>query len=235
MDYAMKSRRSGEERIRVLVLSDHPVLGRGLTELIRAEEGFQTGPALTTVDEAVAAIGMQEPHAVLIDLSPPTRFNWSTLRDLHEFWPDLPLLVFSTQEEAVYAERALRSGARGYLMEQAGKSVTKAIQTILNGHVFLSPAMSEQIVESIASSRRKRPTGMVESLTQREIEILRMIGDGRDTKQIADCLQLSMNTVAVHRSNIKKKLKLSTANELVVFAVKWSEIKPAPESGIAPP
>lgn len=219
----MKTGQGAERKIRILVISDHPVLSRGLAELIQDGRQRTTVQTASKLGHGLSSIQSLQPHLALLDLSPPTAISWSALGDLHTQHPDLPILVFSTQEQGVYAERALRSGARGYLIEKAGRSVGDAIDVILDGNVFLSPAMSEHILESIAGLKRKRAACPVDTLSDRELEVLQLIGEGRHTCQIADLLQLSANTVAVHRSNLKKKLNIRSANELVFFAVKWCE------------
>jgi DNA-binding NarL/FixJ family response regulator len=136
--------------------------------------------------------------------------------------PELPVLVVSMHDEMIYAERVLRAGGRGYIMKQeGGQKILHGIRQVLAGKVFVSEAISARILESLSSRNPDRKDSPVQRLSDREFEVFQLIGQGGTTRAIAEQLHLSVKTVEVHRANIKEKLGLKTANELVRFTVRW--------------
>jgi DNA-binding NarL/FixJ family response regulator len=134
------------------------------------------------------------------------------------------VLVVSMHDEGLYAERVLRAGARGYIMKQeGGKRLMEAIRKVLSGRIFVSEKMSARILETFSGNRLATSGSPVERLSDREFEVFQLIGEGRGTREIADHLRLSIKTVEVHRANIKEKLDLKTATDLVRYAVRWAE------------
>ena len=139
-------------------------------------------------------------------------------------YPDLPVLVLSMYDETLYAERALMAGARGYIMkQQAIRHVVKAIRQVLSGEIFISQEMNDKILHRLVSRRSASKKNSLDTLTNRELEVFRLIGDGLDSKEIADQLNLSIKTISTHRENIKEKLSLKHYTELVKAAVHWSQ------------
>ena len=162
---------------------------------------------------------------MLADITLPDKGGIELIKDIQAIHPGLAVLVISMHDESLYAERVLRAGGRGYIMKQeGGKKLMEAIRQVLSGQIYVSEKMSARILESFSGRRfpgaDKSP---VENLTDREFEVLQLIGQGKGTRQIAEKLHLSVKTVEVHRVNIKTKLKLQSATELIRFAVRWVE------------
>ncbi len=217
---AAKSRSS---RRRVLIVDDHPMMRQGLAQLIDNEPDLKVCAEASNGGEALDAVAAQKFDLILLDISLPDKNGLEVVKDIQSLHPGLPILVVSMHDEALYAERVLRAGARGYIMKQeGGKKLLEAIRRVLDGHVFVSEKMSARILE-VFSGRRADSSSPVERLTDREFEVFQLIGQGRGTREIANHLHLSVKTVEVHRANIKSKLKLRSATDLVRHAVRWVE------------
>jgi DNA-binding NarL/FixJ family response regulator len=211
-------------RKRVLVVDDHPMMRRGLTQMINETQDLtvccETGDAAQALD----CVERRMPDLVLADLTMPGRNGLELLKDLHAMAPQVPVLVLSMHEEDFYAERVLRAGGKGYLMKQAGpEELLVAIRQVLRGEIYLSPAVSNRILKSLAGGKHPGQSSQVHGLTDRELDVFRLIGQGRETKQIATQLNMSVKTVETHRLNIKRKLKVSASSVLVRRAVLWVE------------
>lgn len=179
-------------------------------------------------EEALLKIAAGPPDLVLTDIGLPGRSGLDLIQDLHATAPDLPVLVISMHDEGVYAERVLRAGGRGYVMKQAGPAVMiQAIRQVLAGKVAVSDAISAAILESLVRPGGPREgSAVVGKLSTREFEILRLMGQGRDSHDIARALNLSVKTVDTHRGNIKTKLGLKNSTELIHYAVRWVGERP---------
>src|SRR5205085_168327 len=165
-----------------------------------------------------------EPDLVIMDLSIPGGGGLELIKDLLALYPKISILVLSMHDENLYAARALRAGARGYVMKEAGAEVVlQAIRTVLAGGVYVSPRMTARIVESVSRLPSRAPSSALEQLSDRELEVFRCIGEGRATKEIAARLNLSPKTVDVHRANIRAKLDLADGNALFRYAICWVE------------
>jgi DNA-binding NarL/FixJ family response regulator len=157
----------------------------------------------------------------------PGRSGLEFIKDLRAAHPEIPILVISMHDEAVYAERALRAGARGYIMKEAGgENLLGAIRQVLRGEVYVSHKMSARILEAVSSRRPRGSSSPIEQLTDREFEVFQLIGQGKGTREIAAELHLSPKTVDVHRSHLKEKLGLRDATALIRHAVRWVETRP---------
>lgn len=210
---------------RIVIVDDHPILRQGLTQLIQSEPGLQVVGEAEDAAGAMVVLDRLKPDLVLVDISLPGRSGIDLLQDLRVVYPNLPVLVLSMHDESLYAERVLRAGARGYIMkDEGGGHLVAAVRKVLAGEVYVSPKMQSRILEQISgSSRRKNTAPTVEGLTDREFEVFRLVGQGKATREIADELHISVKTVEVHRLNIKHKLGVKSAAELVRFAVRWTE------------
>lgn len=221
---ASKGQPGGAAPTRILIVDDHPMMRQGLIQLINGEKD------LTVIGEADNAIQARElaaklkPDLMVVDISLPGKNGLELIKDLQAVRPDLSILVLSMHDEMLYAERVLRAGGRGYIMKQeGGKKIIEAVRQVLSGKIAVSERMSSQILENV-SRRPSRPSqSPMERLTDREFEVFHLIGQGLGTREIAGQLHLSAKTVEVHRVNIKRKLQLKTANELIRFAVRWIE------------
>ena len=210
-------------KTRILIVDDHPMMRQGLAQLVNNEPDLAVCCEAENAHQALAAIDKARPDLVLADITLPDKGGIELIKDIQAMHPGLAVLVISMHDESLYAERVLRAGGRGYIMKQeGGKKLMEAIRQVLSGQIYVSEKMSARILESFSGRRSpgadKSP---VENLTDREFEVFQLIGQGKGTRQIAEKLHLSVKTVEVHRVNIKTKLKLESATELIRFAVRW--------------
>ena len=211
-------------RRKVLIVDDQPIVRVGLTQLIESESDLAVCGEAGTGAQALNSAAARRPDLVITEIILPDRGGLDLIKDLLVFQPGLPILVFSMHDEAVYVDRVLRGGGRGYLMKrEPAKQVIQAIRHILDGNVYVSDRMSDRILQ-IFSGRPPAPSSAVETLSPREFEIFEQIGGGRGTRDIAERLHISVKTVEVHRANIKRKLGLKGTAELVRAAVRWFEL-----------
>jgi DNA-binding NarL/FixJ family response regulator len=209
---------------RILIVDDHPMMRQGLAQLIEAEPDLLVCGEAETAGRAFEAIAVLKPDLVLADISLPDKSGLELIKDFQAVQPGLPVLVISMHDESLYAERVLRAGGRGYIMKQeGGKKLMQAIRQVLSGQIYVSEKMSAKIVEIFSGQRTAAGSSPVEKLTDREFEVFQLIGQGKSTKEIATGLHLSAKTVEVHRINIKQKLNLKSAPELIRYAVRWVE------------
>lgn len=210
-------------RKQILVVDDHPMTRLGVTERIRIEPDLTVCADVGSAKEALAAVEKLAPDLVLVDLSMGERSGLELIKDLHALHPHVPVLVFSMHYETLYAERALRAGARGYIMKSEGaEKLIAAVRSVLSGAVYLSPVMRDRAVHRFAGGPAAARADNAAALSDREVEVFELIGQGLGTRQIAERLHLSTSTVETHRSHIKEKLSLGTATELVRAAVEWT-------------
>jgi DNA-binding NarL/FixJ family response regulator len=208
---------------RILILDDHPIMRLGLTQLIAAEPGLEVCDQAGSTAEALESIRDSRPDLLLTDLSLPDKHGLEFIKDMQALFPDCSILVLSMHDEALYAERVLRAGARGYLMKKsAAEHLIQAIQRVLAGGIYLSETMAAAMLELIRPQRRDPAgTSPIERLTDRELEVFQLIGSGKNSRQIAELLHISIRTVDAHRAHLKDKLQLGDGNALVHHAVSW--------------
>ncbi len=205
-------------------MDDHPVVREGLVHQINRQPGLQVCHEASNASEALEAVAQVKPDLVVADINLPGRNGLELIRDLHAVWPEIPVLVLSMHDESVFAERVLRAGGRGYVSKQAGgDKLAEAIRRVLRGQIYVSESVSTQLLDGLAGEHRGRIASPVEKLTDRELEVFTLIGQARETKDIARRLHMSSKTVEAHRGAIKRKLKLRTGPELTRHAVLWVE------------
>ena len=212
-------------KARILLVDDHPMLRRGVAELINGEAIYEVCGEVGTLAEAYAAVTKLKPEMVIIDISLDGNNGVELMKELTYRWPQLPLLAFSMHDEQIYAERALRAGAKGYVMKQhPPEALLEAIKSVLKGKVYLSPQMSDRLLGKLvgAGTSDKPVQSPIEKLSDRELEVLQLIGKGQTTAQIADKLCLSVKTIETYREHLKQKLSLKSGPELVRYAIEWS-------------
>ncbi|HEX2855357.1 MAG TPA: response regulator transcription factor [Opitutaceae bacterium] len=215
---------------RILLVDDHPFMRAGLAGLIDRQPDLLVCGEAGNPAEAFRGLPKSKPDLVLTDLTMPGRSGLEFIKDLVAAEPGLAVLVISMHDEVVHAERALRAGARGYIMKEAGgENLLAAIRQILRGEVYVSPRMSARILEGMTGSKPRRSSSPIEKLTDREFEVFQLIGQGKSTRDIAEQLHLSTKTVDVHRGNIKEKLALNDATALIRHAVRWVETQKVDE------
>lgn len=209
---------------RVLVVDDHPIVRQGIAQLINREDDLAVCCEAGDAEQALEELARRPCDIAIVDMSLPGISGIELIKTLRVRHPAMPILVISMHDESLYAERALRAGARGYIMKQeATEKVLTAIRRILHGETYVSDRMHAKILQRIIDNRSETPASPVSHLSDKEIEILRLIGMGLGTSDIARELNRSVKTVEAHRANIKEKLDLKTATELVRFAVQWVE------------
>lgn len=207
---------------RVFLVDDHPIVIAGFTQMLNAQPDLELCGVAMSAEEAVGLIAAAVPELIITDITLPGRNGLELIKDIATINPGLSVLVVSMHDEMLYAERALRAGARGYLMKEAGaERMLAAIRHVLSGKVYVSERMQAKILNAM-SGRNPRGSGSpLERLSDREFEIFRLLGEGHSTKEIASQLHLSHKTVAVHRGHIKEKLGITSAAELMHRAVRW--------------
>ena len=200
----------------------------GLRALISGESDLEVCGEADDALPALEQIEKLKPDLTIVDITLRSTSGLELVKDLRIRAPGVPALVISMHDESLYAERVLRAGGRGYVMKQeGGKKLMEAIRQVLSGQIFVSPKISAKILDAF-SGRRPEGSSPVEQLTAREFEVFQLIGAGLSTKEIAARLHVSAKTVEVHRVNIKQKLKVATAPELIHFAVRWMESQSRP-------
>lgn len=209
-------------RKQILVVDDHPMTRHGIIQRIQFEPDLEVSADVGTAKAALAAVASSPPDLALVDLSLGERSGLELIKDLHVLHPKVPVLVFSMHYETLYAERALRAGARGYIMKSEGaEKLIEAIRHVLRGEVYLSPVMRNFATHRFARGPAAATGDNAAVLSDRELEVFELIGQGLGTRQICERLRLSTSTVETHRAHIKEKLNLRTATELVRAAVEW--------------
>ena len=205
-----------------LVVDDHPVFRQGLVALIESNERYRVGAEAGSVPAALEAFERSAPDIALIDISLLDQNGLDLVKQLKARHPEVPALIISMHDEAVYAARALRAGARGYVMKQEAASVMlDAIKTVLAGRIYVSTAMHDRLLETMFTQRDEQDTLPVDRLSDRELEVLELIGQGYGATEIARILSLSVKTVNAYRDHLKEKLSIDNAGELRRFAVNW--------------
>ena len=207
---------------KVFIVDDHPIVRQGLVQLINQETDLAVCGEAEGVKEARAALAQAEPDIVILDLSLSDSDGLELIKDIRSKYRRLPVLVLSMHDESVYAERLLGAGANGYIMKQAAAGqLLIAMRRVLQGGIYVSESIGASMIERFATGSAKPNTDPVERLSNRELQVLSLIGRGESTRQIADDLNLSIKTVESHRQRIKKKLNLNGSSKLVQFAVNW--------------
>ena len=214
----------GPLRRKILLVDDHPFMRAGLAQLIELQPDMTVAGEAGNPAEALQKFTASKPDMVLTDMTMPGRSGLEFIKDLRAIEPEIAILVISMHDEAIYAERALRAGARGYIMKEAGgENLLAAIRQVLSGQVYLSPRMSAKAFDRFSGRRPRGSSSPIEKLTDREFEVFRLVGQGKSTRDIAQELHLSTKTVDVHRAHIKEKLELKDVTALVRHAVRWVE------------
>jgi len=211
------------KKARVMVVDDHPVFREGIARCLALEEDLEVCWSVGTARQALRCIAESHPDAAIVDLSLRGSSGMQLIRDIRARHPDLPILVVTMHDEAIYAERALRAGARGYVMKtEQGSVVVAALRQVLSGGVFLSDDMAARLLNTLVEGAGVPDASPIERLTDRELEVFDLIGRGLGTRRIAELLHLSPKTIESHRAHIKEKLGLRSASELTVCAVHWT-------------
>jgi DNA-binding NarL/FixJ family response regulator len=210
------------EKKRLLIVDDHPIVRQGITRLINYEDELMVCGEAGNAKEALEAVDREKPDMVIVDISLKGRSGLELIKDLRMRYQDLPVLVVSMHDESLYAERVLRAGAKGYIMKQEPpEKVLNAIRQVLSGKIFVSEKMREKMLQRYVLGSSQKNASTVERLSDRELEVFRLIGKGMGTRQIAKELDLSIKTVETYREHIKEKLNLENSSKLLQYAIDW--------------
>jgi len=206
----------------VFVIDDHPIVREGLTQLINREPDLTVCGTAEDIYEALKAMQTLKPDIALADISLKGADGIELIKNLKIRMPALPVLVLSIHDESIYAPRALRAGARGFIMKQeATENVLLALRRVLSGEIYLSKRMANKMLQQFVGAPGIAQKFSIDRLSDRELEVFRLIGQGHGTRRIAEELRLSVKTVESYREHIKEKMTLSDASELVQHAIQW--------------
>src|ERR1700723_1639548 len=206
----------------VFVVDDHPLLRQGRALLINQQQDLEVCGEAEEAKAAMKAIGQRRPDILIVDISLNGPDGLDLLKNIRVLYPDLPVLILSMHDEAIYAERALRARANGYIMKQeATEKVLVAVRRILHGDVYLSDRMANKMLQQYIGGAPSAIQSRISALSDRELEVFCLIGEGCGTREIAEELHLSIKTVETYQAHIKEKLSLHSGRELIQHAIQW--------------
>ena len=209
---------------RVYIVDDHPLMRKGMVMTLKADVEFDVCGQAESAEDALNEILELKPDAAVIDISLPGMNGIELVKNLLHQLPDLKILIVSRHDEELYAERALRAGAKGYLMKlEAGEVLVSAVRQIMNGGIYLSDKIGNKLLMKLTSGKSSKSDNPLDLLSDRELEVFELTGQGHSTRDIGEKLHISVKTVESHRANIKEKLQIDSANELMRHAVRWVE------------
>jgi DNA-binding NarL/FixJ family response regulator len=212
------------KKVQVLIADDHPFLRLGIKSMIDATPDMKCCGEAEDFSQTLAGVEKLQPDVLVMDLCLGDRDGLEQIKSIRAIEPDLPILVLSQLDEVLYAERALRSGAQGYIMkERATDDVLIGIKTVLEGDLFVSKRVAALAVKRMVESRSEAEGTDVDTLSDRELQVFRLLGTGKGTRDIAESLGLSFKTIETYRENIKHKLSLGDATALVHRATEWTQ------------
>ncbi len=208
--------------LRILIVDDHPIVRKGLVGMINQEDGLKVVAEAEDYHQALDAMKANQLDLAIVDLTLQDVGGLDLIKQAVALHPTLPILVLSMHDESLYAQRALRAGAKGYIMKQEGaEKLITAIRTVCRGEVYVSEKMASRILGKLVGGQPAGAGTPLEQLSDRELEVFGLLGRGMGTRDIADKLCVSVKTIESHREHIKEKLKLKNANELVQHATQW--------------
>jgi len=207
---------------RIYIVDDHPLVRQGLSQIVANEADMEICGEAEDSPTAMKGVGEANPDAIIVDISLKGNNGLELIKNLKAIHENIPILVFSMHDETIYAQRALRAGAKAYVMKKESPSkVVEAIRRILKGEIYVSPSVADQVLHQIVNGPGNVSTSPVDRLTDRELEVVQLIGRGLSSREIAESLHLSVKTIESHRAHVKEKLNLRNATELVQFSVQW--------------
>jgi len=210
------------KKAKIFIVDDHAILRQGLAQLINHEEDMLAVGEAGNAKEALEGIEKEKPDVVLMDISLEGTSGLELTKTILAKQPKMLILIISMYDESIYVERVLRAGAKGYLTKrEASNHAISAIRKILKGDVYMSDKWVDQLMQKLVGRGTVTNTSLAPSLSDRELEVLQLTGQGHSTRQIADELYVSVKTIESHYANIKNKLDLKNSHELIQYAVKW--------------
>ena len=223
MKIAMKPRDESARKTRIFIVDDHPIVREGLSLMMNREPDMMVCGEAEEATKALQAIASAKPDFLIVDISLSGPDGLDLLKSIRARYPSLPVLILSMHDESIYAERALRAGANGYIMKQeATERVLVAVRQILTKKVYVSDRIANRMLQQYIKGSVNERKSPIAELSDRELEVFRLIGEGHGTRMIADELHLSVKTVESYQAHIKEKLSLKNGRELVQRAIQWS-------------
>lgn len=221
-----KQANTAKQKSRIFIVDDHPIVRKGLAQLINQEDDLVICGEAENAETALELLKKVKPDLAIVDISLRGIDGIELTKLIRARFDSIPVLVVSMHDESLFAERALRVGARGYIMKQeAIEKMMEAIRKVLRGELYVSERVSANIVKRFVDGKAEGLSSLEELLSDRELEVFQLIGQGFGTRQIADQLHVSVKTVESYRANIKEKLNLKNATELIKHAVHWIEVR----------
>ncbi len=214
--------KTGVKVTRILIADDHPIVRQGLSELINRQDDMEICALAADGYDAMQMIKTDHPDMAVIDIMLRDISGIELIKDIKTQYPDVIILALSMHDESLYAERALRAGARGYVMKgQATEEVLTAIRKVRNGDLYISEQLASKMMRKLVGGGQEAGLSPVERLSDRELEVFLKLGHGQSTREIADQLHLSVKTIETYRAHIKEKLNLANSSELLQYAIQW--------------
>jgi DNA-binding NarL/FixJ family response regulator len=210
------------QKHKIFIVDDHPIIRQGLTQLINQEPDFAVCGEASDIPSALQAIQAHKPDIVIVDISLGQSSGIRLIEDLLLLYPSIQILVLSMHDESLYAERCFKAGARGYIMKQEPpEKVIFAIKKLLEGELYISDQLSNRLLHKFVAKHADINSSPIESLSNRELEVFQLIGQGLRTRKIAEQLNLSVKTVETYIDHIKKKMNFDNSHILILHAVQW--------------
>jgi DNA-binding NarL/FixJ family response regulator len=226
---AATDKSSDKQKHRIILVEDHPIVRQGLAQLINLQPGLTVIGEAESAAKALELIRANKPDLVILDVSLPKTNGLELIKQVKAEKPNLPMLVISMHDEMLYAERALRAGARGYVMKkEPSEKMLLAINRVLRGEIYVSDRMKQKMLQHLVNNQVPDESGSpLDHLSDRELEVFQLLGNGFATRQIAEQLNLSVKTIESYRENLKLKLNVKTGAELIQHAIQWMKTEPA--------
>ena len=217
---------TGKTKRSVFIVDDHPLVREWLKNLINQQPDLLVCGEAESAPQAVQAIALARPDIAIVDISLKGSSGIELIKNVKQSHPDMAVLVLSMHDESLYAERALRAGATGYIMKrESTQKVIEGIRHVLAGKLFVGDLVKDEFTRRVAENKKQPPRSPVEELSDRELEVFEMLGQGLGTRQISDALHVSIKTVQVYCARAKEKLNVGSATELLREAIRWNESK----------
>jgi len=219
---ATKKQKTVIDKRKILIVDDHPIVRDGLIRLIHEEQSLTVCGQAEDAHQALKAISESRPDMAIVDITLKNSDGIDLMKSIRSQYPKLPVLILSMHDETLYAERALRAGAMGYIMKQeASEKLMEAVHEILSGQIYCSDNISRRVMRKFARGKADIKDSPIDSLSDRELQVFRLIGCGYRTSEIAKKLYLSVKTIETYRTHIKEKLNLANSAELLRYAILW--------------
>ena len=223
MGRSAKALRAGNKRRRIVLVDDHPMVRERLAEILDREADLAVCGEAEDRHEALAVVQSKRPDLVIVDLTLKNSDGLELIKDIHSRWPRLQVLVLSMHDESLYAERAIRAGARGYITKQeATRDILLAVRRILGGDIYVNDRIATRLLGRLAAHPDKMVAAPAEMLADRELQVFELTGRGLNTREIAARLRVSVKTIETYRARIRQKLNLQDGSELLQLAISWA-------------